>query len=251
MAGVLRGSRGKCEFQDIRCVDTFVGYGGIGEIVVTPGIVDEHGFMHGFESDRMYAAFHPMSEGSVILKDGKIVVLHEAYIEYGGNGAVTQEKGAWLSSELYLGYLPGSTGTFNFNDGLIGLLKPEMWGRYEKDTSAIHVGFAGKGEFNQSGGLAQVGLLDIGPRGKFSMTGGKFFARRLRIDDCGVMDIDIDKAVFQMKGDKTKILTRYIDAGKIIDSAAKDQHALIAEYDQKTDVTTLKHKPASTDPGNP
>ena len=141
----------------------FVGYQGVGVFNQSGGIVRI--------SNNLQLGYYPGSSGTYNLSDGSLFT-STLYVGKEGVGVFNQTGGSTtieqtsFVSGLYLGYYPGSSGTYNLSGG--SLLAPA-------ETIGVLVG--GVGVFNQSGGINTVtDSLTLGYRngsnGTYNLSGG-------------------------------------------------------------------------------
>jgi hypothetical protein len=102
-----------------------------------------------------------VSGSASLLGTGILQVTNNEYVGYGGLGAFAQSAGSNSASQLLLGNLPGSSGTFTLSGGTLTI-------------GQEFPGVGGPGTFIQSGGSHVTGFLRIGQAGagSYSMTNG-------------------------------------------------------------------------------
>ena len=155
------------------------------------GAVEQTGGTATISGGQFHVAEAPGSHGAYDLQDGTLTNFEYSYIGYGGTGTFNQSGGTHsVSDYLYLGYLPGSTGTYTLNG--TGLLTP---------YSDQYIGYQGTGIFEHSAGINQpapyhdmsVGKM-AGGDGTYRLSGtGQFGIDNLTVGDAG-------KGAFEQSG---------------------------------------------------
>jgi hypothetical protein len=102
-----------------------------------------------------------VSGSASLFGSGILQVTANEYVGYGGLGAFAQSAGSNSASQLLLGNLPGSSGTYTLSGGTL-------------TVGQEYPGIGGPGTFIQTGGSHVTGFLRIGQAGagSYSMTNG-------------------------------------------------------------------------------
>jgi hypothetical protein len=105
--------------------------------------------------------------GTYNLSGGSLYGWYE-YVGYGGAGSFTQSGGTNTISGglLYLGYYPGTTGSYSLS-GSGNLSAPGEYVGYASGSTA---------QFQQNGGINSTPFVSIGSGGKYQLTGGTLAA---------------------------------------------------------------------------
>ena len=156
----------------------YVGSGGTGPFSHSAGTVQ---LIAGIASGNLYLGYQAGDMGTYTLANGQLLTYNLIYTTGGseclgcsGSGLLTQTSGSNSTSQIYLGYNPGSRGTYNLS-GSGGL-----------SAGNEYVGYNGTGVLTQSGGTNTVATAlslagGSSPNGTYNLSGGLLVVSSLSV----------------------------------------------------------------------
>jgi hypothetical protein len=139
--GDQAGALGRYEFQNgqLNPLTLNVGWDGTGVLHQANGTLN---------TSSMRVGMNASADGAVTLDAGAINVSQSSYVGNGGSGTFVQNGGTHTFTTgnfagLFIGYSPGSSGTYTLNNGTLNV---------SQNFAEIYVGFQGQGTLNQNGG---------------------------------------------------------------------------------------------------
>lgn len=157
----------------------YVGYSGVGTVNQTDGACQSSNY------GKLYLGYSAQGEGYYNLRGGKLTVTYQygsvaEYVGYSGTGTFTHSGGTNTTQALYLGYKPGSSGTYRLS-GMGQLVA----------TSEI-IGFdpAASATFQQNGGTNTASYVSISQNSHYLFSGdGGSLQINGGLENYGVLDL--------------------------------------------------------------
>jgi len=156
----------------------------------TTGTLSQSGYAN--LCSELYLGYEPSSRGIYNLSGGALLAKNE-YIGLNGTGTFTQSGGSngmtnapgilallFGDTNLYLGYNPSSSGTYELQAG-------SLTAKHE------YIGYLGTGTFTQSGGINTLTHLFVGvgalSSGTYNLEGGTLSAGNIAVNPGGALNI--------------------------------------------------------------
>ena len=184
--------------------DEYIGYSGTGLFNHNSGTNTITDTSYG-----LYLAYNSGSSGSYNLSGtGQLTAKYE-YVGNYGTGVFTQSGGTNSLTSVYLGYYPGSSGTYYLSDGQLS-------------ASGEIIAVGGTGTLTQTGGTNSVSFIRINANGTYDLAAGNVNVNNGGVANQGIWDLSNSSAVIKATSAivdiSTAILTNAENASWNLDS---------------------------------